>query len=129
MAKLISFFPVIVAGLLVVLGILASLVPVAVKLARHVLTEKQLRFAYDFAKAGAEALDLVDDKTETKLDDALKDLLESLREHLEREITAGEVASVTKGLLKAHAKANGIGSAARLAAGKLGAIASRRGDA
>jgi hypothetical protein len=83
--------PVIVGGI----G-LASLivVPLIVKAVRERLSVEQQRFAYDVAKGAVKVLDLIDDKTETKLDDALLKVAKEVEAQLGRGLNKKELAAV-----------------------------------
>jgi len=83
--------PVIVGA--ISLGALV-VVPLLVKAILEKLTREQQRFAYDVAKGIVSALDLIDDKTPTKLDDALLKVAREVEEQLGRELRKHEAAAV-----------------------------------
>ena len=75
------------------------LVPVIIKAILEKLNRDQQRFAYDVAKGVVEALDLIDDKTPTKIDDALLAVARQVEEQLGRKLKAGESKAVHAAVL------------------------------
>lgn len=71
-----------------------ALVPLLVKAILDKLNRDQQRFAYDVAKGIADALDLIDDKTPTKIDDALLAVAKQVEEQLGRALKASEKKAV-----------------------------------
>lgn len=71
-----------------------ALVPLLVKAILEKLDRDQQRFAYDVAKGITEALDLIDDKTPTKIDDALLAVARQVEEQLGRALKTGEKKAV-----------------------------------
>ena len=71
-----------------------AVVPLLVKAILEKLNRDQQRFAYDVAKGITEALDLIDDKTPTKIDDALLAVARQVEEQLGRALKAGEKKAV-----------------------------------
>ena len=88
---IIAIEPVLVGA--ISLGALV-LVPVIVKAVLEKLNRDQQRFAYDVAKGITEALDLIDDKTPTKIDDALLAVAKQVEEQLGRALKQGEKKAV-----------------------------------
>lgn len=76
-----------------------ALVPLLVKAVLEKLNRDQQRFAYDVAKGIVEALDLIDDKTPTKIDDALLAVARQVEEQLGRALKAGEKKAVHQAVL------------------------------
>jgi hypothetical protein len=75
------------------------LVPVIVKAILEKLNRDQQRFAYDVAKGVVQALDLIDDKTPTKIDDALLAVARQVEEQLGRSLKDGEKKAVHQAVL------------------------------
>lgn len=71
-----------------------AVVPLLVKAILEKLNRDQQRFAYDVAKGITEALDLIDDKTPTKIDDALLAVARQVEEQLGRALKTGEKKAV-----------------------------------
>lgn len=71
-----------------------AVVPLLVKAILEKLDRDQQRFAYDVAKGITEALDLIDDKTPTKIDDALLAVARQVEEQLGRALKTGEKKAV-----------------------------------
>lgn len=69
-------------------------VPLLVRAVLEKLTRDQQRFAYDVAKGIVQALDLIDEKTPTKLDDALLAVARDVEEQLGRALKKHEQAAV-----------------------------------
>lgn len=74
-------------------------VPVIVKAVLEKLDRDQQRFAYDVAKGIVEALDLIDDKTPTKIDDALLKVAMQVEEQLGRKLKMREHAAVRNAVI------------------------------
>jgi len=74
-------------------------VPVIVKAVLEKLDRDQQRFAYDVAKGIVEALDLIDDKTPTKIDDALLKVAMEVEEQLGRKLKMREQAAVRNAVI------------------------------
>lgn len=87
----------------VVVGVISLsaliVVPVIVKAVLEKLGRDQQRFAYDVAKGIVEALDLIDDKTPTKIDDALLAVARQVEEQLGRRLKAGEKKAVQQAVV------------------------------
>lgn len=75
------------------------LVPIIVKAILDKLNRDQQRFAFDVAKGIADALDLIDDKTPTKIDDALLAVARQVEEQLGRKLKQGEKKAVHQAVL------------------------------
>lgn len=69
-------------------------VPLLVRAVLEKLTRDQQRFAYDVAKGIVQALDLIDEKTPTKLDDALLAVARDVEEQLGRALKKHEQVAV-----------------------------------
>lgn len=93
---LVAIEPVLVGA--ISLGALV-LVPVIVKAILEKLNRDQQRFAYDVAKGITEALDLIDDKTPTKIDDALLAVARQVEEQLGRQLKLNEKKAVQAAVL------------------------------
>ena len=93
---LVTIEPVLVGA--ISLGALV-LVPVIVKAILEKLNRDQQRFAYDVAKGITEALDLIDDKTPTKIDDALLAVARQVEEQLGRQLKLNEKKAVQAAVL------------------------------
>lgn len=93
---LVAIEPVLVGA--ISLGALV-LVPVIVKAIFEKLNRDQQRFAYDVAKGITEALDLIDDKTPTKIDDALLAVARQVEEQLGRQLKLNEKKAVQAAVL------------------------------
>lgn len=74
-------------------------VPVIVKAVLEKLGRDQQRFAYDVAKGIVQALDLIDDKTPSKIDDALLAVARQVEEQLGRELKMGEKKAVHQAVM------------------------------
>lgn len=93
--------PVIVGGI----GLAALLiVPMITKAILGKLSIEQQRFAYDVAKGVVKALDLIDEKTPTKIDDALLKVAKDVEAQLGRQLNAKEQAAVKVAVLKSGRK-------------------------
>jgi hypothetical protein len=75
------------------------LVPVIVKAILEKLDRDQQRFAFDVAKGIADALDLIDDKTPTKIDDALLAVARQVEEQLGRKLKQSEKKAVHQAVI------------------------------
>ena len=75
------------------------LVPIIVKAILDKLNRDQQRFAFDVAKGIADALDLIDDKTPTKIDDALLAVARQVEEQLGRKLKQGEKKAVHQAVI------------------------------
>jgi hypothetical protein len=93
---LVAIEPVLVGA--ISLGALV-LVPVIVKAILEKLNQEQQRFAYDVAKGITEALDLIDDKTPTKIDDALLAVARQVEDQLGRKLKTNEKKAVHAAVL------------------------------
>ena len=78
-----------------------ALVPLIVKAILEKLNRDQQRFAYDVARGITEALDLIDDKTPTKIDDALLAVAKQVEEQLGRALKQGEKKAVHSAVVSA----------------------------
>lgn len=93
--------PVIVGGI----GLAALIVvPLVTKAILSKLSTDQQRFAYDVARGVVKALDLIDDKTTTKIDDALLKVAREVEDQLGRRLNAKEKAAVKVAVLKSGRK-------------------------
>lgn len=80
------------------------LVPVIVSAILDKLNRDQQRFAFDVAKGIADALDLIDDKTPTKIDDALLAVARQVEEQLGRKLKAGEQKAVHQAVISSSGR-------------------------
>lgn len=88
--------PILVSGI----GLLALIVvPMLVKALFDKLTLDQQRFAYDVAKGVVKGLDLIDDKTGTKLDDALLDVAKQIEDQIGRKLKEREKQAVRSAVI------------------------------
>ena len=88
---LVALEPVIVGAI----GLAALVVvPLITKAILEKLSVDQQRFAYDVAKGVVKALDLIDEKTPTKIDDALLKVAQDVEAQLGRSLKAKELAAV-----------------------------------
>jgi hypothetical protein len=93
--------PVIVGGI----GLAALIVvPLVTKAILSKLSTDQQRFAYDVAKGVVKALDLIDDKTATKIDDALLEVAKKVEEQLGRKLNMAEKNAVKTAVLASGRK-------------------------
>lgn len=93
--------PVIVGGI----GLAALVVvPLITKAILGKLSADQQRFAYDVARGVVKALDLIDDKTDTKIDDAMLKVAREVEDQLGRRLNAKEKAAVKVAVLKSGRK-------------------------
>jgi hypothetical protein len=93
--------PVIVGGI----GLAALIVvPLVTKAILSKLSADQQRFAYDVAKGVVKALDLIDDKTATKIDDALLEVAKKVEEQLGRKLNMAEKNAVKTAVLASGRK-------------------------
>jgi hypothetical protein len=93
--------PILISGI----GLLAMIiVPLLVKAIFDKLTLEQQRFVYDIAKGVVKGLDLIDDKTGTKLDDALLDVAKQVEDQIGRKLKQREKQAVTNAVLAARRK-------------------------
>lgn len=81
-----------------------ALVPLLVKAILEKLDRDQQRFAYDVAKGITQALDLIDDKTPTKIDDALLAVAKQVEEQLGRALKQGEQKAVHAAVVSSTGK-------------------------
>jgi hypothetical protein len=101
LAVLAAVEPILISGI----GLLAMIiVPMLVKALFDKLNLEQQRFAYDLAKGVVKGLDLIDDKTGTKLDDALLDVAKQVEEQIGRKLKQREQRAVTNAVLAARRK-------------------------
>jgi len=75
------------------------LVPIIVKAVLDKLNRDQQRFAFDVAKGIADALDLIDDKTPTKIDDALLAVARQVEDQLGRKLKQSEKKAVHQAVI------------------------------
>lgn len=88
--------PILVSGI----GLLALVVvPMLVKALFDKLTLEQQRFAYDVSKGIVKGLDLIDDKTGTKLDDALLEVARQIEDQIGRKLKEREKQAVRSAVL------------------------------
>ena len=80
------------------------LVPIIVKAILDKLNRDQQRFAFDVAKGIADALDLIDDKTPTKIDDALLAVARQVEEQLGRALKTGEKKAVHQAVISSKGR-------------------------
>ena len=105
MAKLIlilSTLEPVALTLLALAGLVA--VPLLVAAVFKHLDEKQQRFAYDVAKGLADSLDLVKDKTPTKVDDAVASIARQVEEQIGKRLKPRQVAAVAQAVRKVVAR-------------------------
>jgi hypothetical protein len=79
-------------------------VPLVTKAILSKLSTDQQRFAYDVAKGVVKALDLIDDKTATKIDDALLEVAKKVEEQLGRKLNMAEKNAVKTAVLASGRK-------------------------
>src|SRR5690606_41254195 len=104
-AKLILILSTLAPIVLTLLA-LAGLVAVPRRVAavfRH-LDEKQQRFAYDIAKGLADSLDLVKDKTPTRVDDAIASIARQVEEQIGQRLKPRQAAAVAQAVRKVVGK-------------------------
>ena len=80
------------------------LVPIIVKAVLDKLNRDQQRFAFDVAKGIADALDLIDDKTPTKIDDALLAVARQVEDQLGRKLKQGEKKAVHQAVISSSGR-------------------------
>jgi len=93
--------PILISGI----GLLSMIiVPLLVKALFDKLSLEQQRFAYDIAKGVVKGLDLIDDKTGTKLDDALLDVARQVEEQIGRKLKQHEQKAISNAVFAAKRK-------------------------
>lgn len=105
MDKFIGIFSALEPVIVGAIGIGALLiVPMIVRAVQQKLTVDQQRFAYDVAKGIVKALDLIDDKTPTKIDDALLKVAKEVEQQLGRKLNLAEKNAVKTAVLASGRK-------------------------
>lgn len=101
LAVIVAIEPILVAAIS-----LAALVavPLIVKAVMERLSVEQQRFAYDVAKGIADGLDLIDEKTPTKIDDALLKVMREIEDQLGRKLNIKEQAAVKNAVVSASGR-------------------------
>ena len=74
-------------------------VPLIVRAVMERLSVEQQRFAYDVAKGIADGLDLIDEKTPTKIDDALLKVMREIEDQLGRKLNMKEQAAAKQAII------------------------------
>jgi len=74
-------------------------VPLIVRAVMERLSVEQQRFAYDVAKGIADGLDLIDEKTPTKIDDALLKVMREIEAQLGRQLNPKEQAAAKQAII------------------------------
>ena len=74
-------------------------VPLIVRAVMERLSVEQQRFAYDVAKGIADGLDLIDEKTPTKIDDALLKVMREIEDQLGRKLNIKEQAAAKQAII------------------------------
>ena len=96
LAIVVAIEPIIVAAI----GFAALIaVPLVVKAVLERLSVEQQRFAYDVAKGLADGLDLIDEKTPTKIDDALLQVMREIEAQLGRKLNMKEQAAAKQAII------------------------------
>lgn len=101
LAIVVAIEPILVAAI----GFAALIaVPLIVRAVLQRLSVEQQRFAYDVAKGLADGLDLIDDKTPTKLDDALLKVMREIEAQLGRKLNIREQAAAKQAVVSASGR-------------------------
>ena len=100
MGKLLSIVVAIEPILVAAIGFAALFaVPLIVRAVLERLSVEQQRFAYDVAKGIADGLDLIDEKTPTKIDDALLKVMREIEAQLGRKLNPKEQAAAKQAII------------------------------
>jgi hypothetical protein len=101
LAIVVAIEPILVAAI----GFAALIaVPLVVRAVMERLSVEQQRFAYDVAKGLADGLDLIDDKTPTKIDDALLKVMREIEAQLGRKLNIREQAAAKQAVVSASGR-------------------------
>ena len=101
LAIVVAIEPILVAAI----GFAALIaVPLVVRAGMERLSVEQQRFAYDVAKGLADGLDLIDDKTPTKIDDALLKVMREIEAQLGRKLNIREQAAAKQAVVSASGR-------------------------
>lgn len=101
LAIVVAIEPILVAAI----GFAALIaVPLIVRAVMERLSVEQQRFAYDVAKGIADGLDLIDEKTPTKIDDALLKVMREIEAQLGRKLNIREQAAAKQAVVSASGR-------------------------
>lgn len=101
LAVVVAIEPILVAA--IGFGALIA-VPLIVRAVMERLSVEQQRFAYDVAKGLADGLDLIDEKTPTKIDDALLAVMREIESQLGRKLNIREQAAAKQAVMSASGR-------------------------